>query len=306
MIGVALAIVYIALETLSNSAIKVALFNAFPELRPGPKHITITNGLVTEVRLSDLNRSLAAELFVFWPCLLIIGHWLSGRMRLLALGGLCALTALAIYASDHASSMVAFPVSLLVFFWAKWSQRSVYWGHIAAWCMGILLVVPLALAAYHYGLHQKSWIAQDSGQARIIIWATTAKEVLKNPVLGIGVRSSRHVSAKLAATEKKPEGFAYPRVTGHHSHNSFLQTWFELGGFGAALLLALGVMMINWISRLDAAHQPYAYATFAAAVTISQFSWGIWQVWYMAAFVVSAFALALALRFSDGKSEPGL
>ena len=302
LIGVSIGLLYLFLEVITDRALKTALFNIVPSLRPSLKHITIEQGLVTYIKPADLNRSLGALVFVLWPCLLIISERIRSQSKWGLIAGMLVLSALAIYGSVHASSKLALPVGIAAFLIAWYAPRFAYWGMMSAWCASVIFIVPLALAVYQSGFHQKSWIDPSAGQARIIIWGVTAKETLKTPVLGVGLRSTRHVSAKLGKDQKKLEGYAYKKVTGRHGHNIFVQTWYELGGVGAGLLLVLGVSIINLISRLARAHQPFAYATFANMVTVAAFSWGIWQIRYMALIGITPVIMVMALRYSRFKS----
>jgi len=306
LIGVLIGLVYIFMEIITDRAIKIGLFNMVPSLRPSLKHITVEQDLVTFIKPADLNRSLGALIFILWPCLLIISRKLRSPMKWVLAGALLILSAVSIYGSVHASSKLALPVGIAAFLMAWYAPRFAYWGIMTAWCASVIFIVPLALAVYSYGFHQKSWIDPSAGQARIIIWGVTARETLKTPILGVGVRSTRHVSEALGKNQKKLEGEAYKKVTGRHGHNIFVQTWYELGAVGAALLLIFGIGIINLISRLELAYQAYAYATFASIVTVATFSWGIWQIWYMAALAFAPIILAMVLRYSRLKTEPDI
>ena len=302
LIGVSIGLIYLFLEVITDRALKTSLFNMVPSLRPSLKHITVEQGLVTHIKPADLNRSLGALVFILWPCLLIILEKVRSHAKWGLIAGMLALSVLAIYGSVHASSKLALPVGMAVFAIAWYAPRLAYWGMMGAWCASVIFIVPLALGVYQSGFHQKSWIDPSAGQARIIIWGVTAKETLKTPILGVGLRSTRHVSAKLGKDQKKLEGYAYKKVTGRHGHNIFVQTWYELGAVGAGLLLVLGISIINLISRLARDHQPFAYATFANMVTVAAFSWGIWQIWYMALLGIAPFIMAMAVRYSRLKA----
>ena len=71
----------------------------------------------------------------------------------------------------------------------------------------------------------------------------------------------------------------YPRNTGQHAHNFFLQTWYELGVVGAILFAVAGVVLILRISHLPLEAQSFAAALFATVATSSAFAWSLWQTW---------------------------
>ena len=89
--------------------------------------------------------------------------------------------------------------------------------------------------------------------------------------------------------------------TGPHSHNEFLQTWYELGAVGAILLLAAGCAVILSIGRLSPAVQPFMLAQFAGFFVMAAFSWGMWQSWLMALPGLAALYAAMAGRFARGR-----
>ena len=118
----------------------------------------------------------------------------------------------------------------------------------------------------------------------------------KAPLLGVGVASTKELDEARAPVAEKPADFTYPLRTGRHSHNVFMQTWYELGAAGAVLLLALGLAAIRTLARLPVRNQPFAFAGFVSAVLIGSFSWGIWQTWFLAAYGIWAVMLGLALK----------
>jgi hypothetical protein len=74
-----------------------------------------------------------------------------------------------------------------------------------------------------------------------------------------------------------------PRTTGHHAHNIYLHSWYELGAIGALLLAVAGTTVIMLIFLLPASAQPFAGGAFAAFALIGAFAWGMWQSWFMCA-----------------------
>jgi len=178
---------------------------------------------------------------------------------------------------------------------------------VALWCLAFVLVVPLAseLAKEHLG--QATWLPY-SARSRITLWAYTAEKIPEAPLLGIGLTSTRTISAeRLSVGRQEPlaEGASDGRVlvwkTGPHSHNEFLQTWHELGAVGAILLLATGCAVILSIGRLSPAIQPFMLAQFAGFFVMAAFSWGMWQSWLMALPGLAALYAALAARFATAE-----
>jgi O-antigen ligase len=167
---------------------------------------------------------------------------------------------------------------------------------IAGWCAATLLVVPIAKELYARGLHLNSPIPL-SGKQRIVLWGYTAEQVGKRPLLGIGIASTKKLDERNVAAEK-PAGYPYPRKTGPHAHNIYLQTWYELGATGAVLLLVFGLSMIAAITTLPERFRPYAAAAFASAATMGAFTWSMWQAWFMGLFALTLMVILLGAEFA--------
>ncbi|MGZ8417814.1 MAG: O-antigen ligase family protein, partial [Methyloceanibacter sp.] len=115
---------------------------------------------------------------------------------------------------------------------------------------------------------------------------------LEHPWLGIGVDST-HALKKSGAAER-PKGFIFPRSSGEHAHNLFLQTWYELGLVGAVLLALAGAGVALRMLRLPKEMQPFAAASFAAFFGIGAFAWSMWQTWFMCAIGLLILYLCVA------------
>ncbi len=85
-----------------------------------------------------------------------------------------------------------------------------------------------------------------------------------------------------------------PMRLGRHSHNHYLQIWYELGAVGAALFLLAGLVLLQKMRSMAQGIRPYAYASFVAACSIAAFGWGLWQTWLLAGYSLSAIFLIFA------------
>ena len=131
----------------------------------------------------------------------------------------------------------------------------------------------------------------------MIIWEYTTERVLEHPWLGIGAASTPALREPPDQAEK-PQG--YPRNTGRHAHDMFLQTWYELGAVGAILIALAGAVVIFRISLLPIETQPFAAAFFSAFMSIAAFAWGMWQTWLMFAVGLSV----VYLRTATSAAQP--
>ncbi|MGH9810300.1 MAG: O-antigen ligase family protein, partial [Terriglobia bacterium] len=195
-------------------------------------------------------------------------------------------------------------VGVIAFLAAWFWPRAARFGMVALWCLAFVLVVPLASELARDHLEQTTWLPY-SARSRITLWAYTAEKIPEAPLLGIGLTSARTLSSeRLSARREEPlaeaknGGRTLVWKTGPHSHNEFLQTWYELGAVGAILLLAAGCAVILSIGRLAPAIQPFMLAQFAAFFVMAAFSWGMWQSWLMALPGLATLYAALAARLA--------
>jgi O-antigen ligase len=242
-----------------------------------------------------LNRNIAALCLVIWPSLLMLRTLCGTQMARHVGVALLTVAGIAILWSDHATSVIAIALGGLTFVVMALAARAMCAMIAVAWTAAALFAVPIASLAFDRQLQLTEWLPQTA-RNRIILWGYTAGEIKKAPLFGVGVASTRELDEARAPTASRPEGYGYALRTGRHSHSIFMQTWYELGGIGAILLLVIGLLGLRVLWRLPQADQPLAFAGFVAAVTIGASSWGMWQTWFMAAYGIWAILLALALE----------
>ena len=282
-------------EVLSHGLIERVLFSNITWLRPDPKHIQVVDGRVTAIGPYMLNRNMAALCLVIWPSLLMLRTLCGTHMARHVGVALLTVAGVAILWSDHATSVIAITLGGLTFVGMSLAARAMRALIVVAWTAAALLAAPIASLAFDHQLQLAEWLPQTA-RNRIILWGYTANEIKKAPLLGVGVASTRELDEARAPTAARPEGYGYALRTGRHSHSIFMQTWYELGGLGAVLLLVIGLLGLKVLWRLPHVDQPMAFAGFVAAVTIGASSWGMWQTWFMAAYGIWAVLLALALE----------
>jgi O-antigen ligase len=295
LVGVGIGALFLLVEVLSEQWIKRTVFNLLPGIRLDPKHVVVNQGKVTAIGPYVLNRSFAVLCLALWPALLIMRTRLAPSWRLPAVVALAVVTAAGVFRSEHETSMLALLFAAAAFAGMALLPRLMRPLIVAGWVVATVLVVPIAAASYAAGLQQATWIP-ETGRNRVVLWGVTAAKVIEAPLLGVGVAATRDLDEREKSTARTREGNTYPERTGRHSHNIFLQTWYELGAVGAALLLATGLLLLQAIARMPATAQPAAMASFVSAVLIGAFSWGMWQTWFMAAYGLWAVLLALAVE----------
>lgn len=295
LVGLAVGAVLLLIEVVFEQPLRTLLFKLVPGWRIAPKHLQTVEGQLVGINSYVLNRNVGILSLALWPALLLMRSYLSRSTLVGTSVALAAVTAVAVFQSEHETSMLALIFSGIAFTGMLCAASAMRKLILAGWLVATLLVVPIATLAYSAGLHQASSIPQ-TGRNRLILWKVTADEVRKQPVLGIGVASTKELDEQAAPTAKQPEGYGYPLRTGRHAHNVFMQTWYELGAVGALLLAAIGALLLRWIGALPATASAYGHAAFVAAVMIGAFSWGMWQTWFMAAYGIWALLLYLAIE----------
>ncbi|MGD9802219.1 MAG: O-antigen ligase family protein [Hyphomicrobiaceae bacterium] len=281
--GIAVMALFLAFEVYCGQPVRRWVVSFIPPLRPSPKHMAVADGWVTRINLYTLNRNIAVLNLMLWPALLLLRAYLPKTKALLVGCALLALTAVASFASEHETSMIALVVSCLVLAGMVIAASVTRVLVIAAWVAATLLVVPAANIAHDAGLHRAGWLPQ-SARNRVILWNVTADRMQQSPILGIGIESTKPLDQESAAEAPREPGDGYSQRTGRHAHNIFMQTWYELGAVGALLLLIAGFATLRAMSRLPLADQPYAFASFASTIVLASFTWGMWQPWFMCAF----------------------
>jgi O-antigen ligase len=296
---------FILFELATKHQLTRLLFNALPVTRPDSlKTLKVENGQVVSIAAFELNRNVAVMLLMLWPALLCLSRLTDRLWRSLGIAALFAATAVTIMLSEHETSKIGLVAGALIFLAAWLWPTSARRGMLVLWCLAFVLVVPLSTLLVKEQLHQAEWLPY-SARSRITLWAYTADKVPEAPFFGIGLTSTRKLSAdrtlphrQEAVAHDEHEGRVLVWKTGPHSHNEFLQTWYELGAVGVILLLAAGCAVIGYIGRLSPAIRPFMLAQFAVFFVMAAFSWGMWQSWLMALTGLAALYAALAASFA--------
>jgi O-antigen ligase len=306
--GMILGLGFILLELATHQALTRLLFNGLPALRPSSlKTLQLEGGKIVKIAPFELNRNVAVMLLMLWPALLCLLRLTDGRRRIIAVSLLFVAAVVAIFLSKHETSKLGLIVGVVAFLAAWFWPRAARLAMVALWCLTFVLVVPLASELAKDHLEQTRWLPY-SARSRITLWAYTAAKIPDAPLLGIGLTSTRTLSSERTSArreeplaEDKNDSRKLVWKTGPHSHNEFLQTWYELGAVGAILLLTTGCAVILSIGRLSPAIQPFMLAQFAGFFVMAGFSWGMWQSWLMALPGLTVLYAALAASFATAE-----
>ncbi len=294
LVGTCIALFFPLVELLSDLAILNFLSDRFPHLIKGV-------GPSKFVPAYYLNRNVTVLSLFIWPALLVAFFWKGPIDRRYLYTALVGSLLLVTFLSESETAKVAVILGLIVFMAAVYRPQLVSTLAKILWVIAVVGAVPLMLALHKTGLQEAEWLA-ISARDRIHIWNYTAQRVAQNPVLGIGIRSSRSYKRKPQPALSHPRPFKLKDHPGWHSHNIFLQTWYELGAVGAAFLLAIGLFMLHAIQSLKREVKPFVYGAFASFSMIAAFGYGIWQSWLLASFGWTAIFFLLVFTYEEENS----
>jgi hypothetical protein len=303
--GLLIGLLYLLVEILTDQSIKLWLFRTIglgpSDLKPVIFFEWGGNRLLSISR-DDLSRNMTSAVLFLWPTILAVRASWARSWRAFGAVFVAALATIVVMMSWHESSKLALLVGLVVFAIANVSLRLV--GRLAAiaWIGACLAMPPAALIADRLDLHHASWI-QPTARHRIIIWNYTAEKMLTAPLLGVGANMTYVLGPELEADMPEEPGGTLVETLSIHSHSIYLQTWFELGLIGAALLTLFGLSILGAIRSLAPQTQTYAYATFATAAAMASSSYGMWQLWFMASFALSAVLFCIGARIAPAADE---
>lgn len=234
-------------------------------------------------------RTAALLCLLVWPAALAVDRFGRRTLALLVPVGY----ALACLPLTSRSAMLGIAAGLVTLAAARasalWTRRL----FAAAVTAAFLLVLPAALLFAGPLDLAHSPLLFRSAQHRVEIWGHAADRALRTPVFGQGIDASRSLPPEGAVSEFSPIGDSLLPL---HPHNAFLQVWLETGAVGAALALAVMLLLLAATSGLDRRDQPFALALFATAMAMGSTAYGIWQPWWMAGFLSAALMLRLATR----------
>ncbi len=236
------------------------------------------------------NRGADYLVLIAWPLLARASSRRDGPgVLLLAVSAVFAL-AFGFSATGRAAALVG-----AVVLGASWLSRRIVWSCLAAATAVLAVFMPLLvwLLAENRAVVASRFLVtphlRQSGLHRLEIWDYMSARVFERPVLGWGLWSSNAVPIHPDELGQ----YLYANAQGIYPHNQWLQLWLETGAIGAALALTLALVALARTRRSLAPDlQPFGYAAFASALTISLANFEITTDSWWAALVASAYLFA--------------
>jgi O-antigen ligase len=231
---------------------------------------------------------------MLWPALLItnrLGLLLQPATKILAIVVFATVTA-TVLASEHATSQVAFVGAGVAFLLVRVRPKLAMPLLATGWVAANLLVVPIASALYSAEFHRATWLPH-SAQHRVLIWRHASEGISNAPFLGTGIGTPRALRyADVSEGLVSPESKSLPSPS-LHSHNAYLQVWYETGAVGAFIALCLGGLILRSLARFPVDVQPHLAATFVACALAVATAYSIWAPWFMATLAMASILASL-------------
>jgi O-antigen ligase len=297
MRGLLLGLAFLATEEVTGLALEILFSNHVVRVS-SPTQSHLQDGEIVSISLVALNRNMVLLSQCAWPVLAWLMIRLESRQwRALASLALALVVATVLIGSEHKASKATIGVAtatfLLAWAWPRAGLRAV----MAAWVGITLLMLPAAKVMDHYDWEKAQWLF-SSARDRVFIWSFTANEVAKSPIVGVGADATPFNDQQLG---KIPD---LQGRLGRHSHNVFVQTWYELGGIGAVLMCIMGLMFLRTIGRIDERLRPIALAQFTAFTIIAASAFGLWQIWFSASLALSAVLWSVVTAYAAKSAGP--
>jgi hypothetical protein len=292
LVGLAAAGALLCIEVFSDQLLRRLLIRLVPALQPSPSHVAMDGGQLTGLAPYLTNASIGVLTLMFWPAALIASRLgLLQAWRAPALIA-CIVVAATVFASEHATSQLAFAGAGATFALSRMRPQLARPLVTAGWVAATLLVVPTVLLLYSAEAYRASWLP-ESARHRVVIWQATAGQIHEAPFLGAGIGSARVRREEAAREGLTAPGTTFQLSPSLHSHNAYLQVWYEAGAVGALILLGLGLVVLRALARLPGDAQPFLAATFAGGALLIATAYSIWAPWFMASLAMASIFAAL-------------
>jgi hypothetical protein len=224
-----------------------------------------------QVLLQFLSQHMATISYLFWPTLMAV-YLTFGRLRFFAMLAFSAMTAYAVWNSDNQTAMISLIVGTVSFVAALILPRLTIYLVGFGWFLATLAIMPITYYVHDTLQLQLNPHIPSSGQARFPIWHEVAQRVQESPYWGHGVVS-------LQALVQSGRGFLGEHA---HSHNVFMQTWYETGFLGALALLSCGIVLLIRLYRYPRGLVCYGVATLVTlTLSFATTAWEIWVPWHL-------------------------
>lgn len=219
------------------------------------------------------------------------------RGRRLIEGVIGALVVATIALSQSGAAKLGLIIIPSIFVAVRLAPRLSLWGAVVA----VVVLVSMApvmgrIADRLIPVSMHDSLENSHSRERVDIWLSFSAVVEDQPLHGFGIGVSSRMAEMPVAARVPPQLRTWLPVG--HPHNAALQVWVELGMVGAALGLAVVLLMLRRLKDLPAGRLAPRLAMFAAVAAISLVGHGAWQGWWPAAIGAAIVWLRSAERLS--------
>lgn len=292
VIGVALALLLLAIEAATNGALRAAL----PPAQPRGDHAK---------DIVSLGRGVTAVLPSLFGAIAILG---VVRPRVAAPFAIVAAVAAAAasQAFDITTNVVALVAALILYVLGRTAPR------LAFVVLGLSAVTAILAAPLAAFIPAESWshlrFLPASWSERLFIWREGGRAALACAPFGCGADYARVLSAA-GETVMLPNWPTPAPIMPIHPHDIFLQVWMDLGAPGALIVMLFTYFGAAALTKVRLAPDVAggAAALIALGLVSGAIEASLWQAWRIAAFGFGAASVALAhvLKNGDLRSHDG-
>lgn len=302
-VGLLVSGAVLCFEVLSGQMLRRLLIRLVPTLQPSARHFTMGGGHLVQLAPYLTNASISVLTQMFWPVALIASRLgLLRKRRCLGLLAAAVVTA-TVFASEHATSQVALVGAGVTFALFRARLKLAMPLVTTGWVAANLLVVPVVWVLYNADAYRTPWLPY-SARDRIVIWGYTSGQIPKAPFFGVGINTGRAVREEAHAEGALAPGTTFRLSPSLHTHNAYLQVWYETGAVGAFILLGLGFVILRSLTKLSTDVQPFLAATFSAGALLIATSYSIWAPWFIASLAMASIFAVLGKSLPDNDASP--
>jgi exopolysaccharide production protein ExoQ len=238
------------------------------------------------------NRGVDYLVLIVWPVLACVWWRREWKSTLLLAAGMVAALLLGSSAAGRVAGVTGTVILVLAFCAPRLVAAGLATGTVLL-AAGLPFILRV-LAERHTALVP---YVKPSGIHRLEIWDYMTARVLEHPLQGWGILSASAVPIR----SEELSSYIYANSQGIYPHNQWLELWIEIGALGAAVGLALALLVLLRVRRLPETLRPFAYAAFTSAMTVSCLNFEVTTDSWWAALAASGFLFATLGRFVTGR-----
>ena len=271
--------------------------------------ITIIMPLVVALYIHNNNKLMALSVFLLVSLMILLGPNDTAKMALI-----CALISAIIIYFLGPRSFLYFGIIAYIFILFLPIISTKIAPQIAHIEKNITVIKPLVgsrinsdtrtqIGNTNYSKETLPWQKTSIGGSiihRLLVWEYVGSEILKKPLLGNGIGTSRLIGQNIVLnipnTNQEIRG-GIPL----HPHNSFLEIWLELGLLGIIVISFIWIKIIKF--GMNIRKNSFVIGTGVCTSIITIFviynlSFGVFQAWWMASIGLLCFIILESCKYT--------